>query len=62
MAHGIVAIMEINVRLEQPGLDLVVIRQPRGQLLGNLGLGRTIEFGAVTGGEDGGFLDRAAER
>ena len=61
VTHGVVLVMTIEVRAQGAGVEPVVVGQPGRQLLGHMAVGRAIDLGAVTGREDGGFADRAAE-
>src|SRR5690606_37530278 len=51
MAHRIVLMILVQMRLQTVGLKAVEICQPGRQMLLNLRLSRTVDFSAVTGGE-----------
>ena len=62
MADGVVLVMAVQVRAQRAGVQAVVLGQPGRQLVGDVAVGRAIDLGAVTGGEDRGFAHGAAER
>ncbi len=62
VTHGVVLMMAIQVRAQRAGVQAVVFGQPGGQLIRHVAVGRAVDLGAITGGQDGGFADGAAER
>ncbi|KAG0905138.1 hypothetical protein G6F32_017204 [Rhizopus arrhizus] len=52
----------IQARAQRAGVQAVVFSQPGWQLIGNVAVSGAVDFGAVTGGQDGGFADRAPKR
>ncbi|MCY1526970.1 hypothetical protein D9M68_620200 [compost metagenome] len=62
VAHGVVLVMAVQVRAQRAGVQAVVFSQPGGQLIRHVAVGRAIDLGPVTGGQDRGFAHGAAER
>src|SRR5690606_34458198 len=61
MAHRFVALVLIQVRLQRTALQPIEVRQPLGNMRRHGWVGRTVNLGAITGGQDRRLTDGLPE-